>query len=363
MNEKIRALIQNSLKSLWEHVTDLKANEDGSNTFKVVASTSDVDRAGDSLEVDKWDDSNFKKNPVIMADHNYEVKNIVGKMTKLYKEWQKLMLEGIFTEDTEYGKTCMKLYNSGFLKAVSVGFITHRDSHWKVLSYELLEVSFVAIPCHPDALSTEWKKLIKKGIDLWIIKDFSVEKVSATGLKVWDVITYRHVYREPGEKTRVYPRKEELPFMWKVLQKLDNDEELLKWGSKVLVAKLENPIITLQDYTRSKDWPKMMTSSTGVFEYSELEIDRVIGKKEVSSFKDFTPKEESMNEKQFLELKDEVKGIKDTLSLLADGKALPGESLEDGNSKEQFEAIHKAFQWFGKSVSEALCQMKQAKKN
>lgn len=245
MNESIKDLIKESLSKTYKEIKDLKANDDWSNTFKVIASTSDVDRAWDSLDVDKWDDSNYKKNPVIQADHVYRVSHIVWKMTKLYKEDWKLMLEWIFTDITEYWKVCKELYNAWFLKAVSVWFITHRDTAWKVLSYELLEVSFVAIPCNQEAVSTEWKTLIQKGINLWILKEVEEKKET-------------------------------------------------------------------------------------------IEV----------------------NKEEFEDLKEKVKSIESTLETLADGKALPSEVTENGNSDE----IIKSFlQDLNKNVSEKLFQIKKTK--
>lgn len=249
MNESIKQLIKEQLAKTYKEIKDLTENEDWSNTFKVIASTADVDRVWDSLEVDKWDDTNYKKNPVIQVDHVYKVSHIAWKMTKLYKEDWKLMLEGIFTDITEYWKICKELYNAWFLKAVSVGFITHRDDKWNVLSYELLEVSFVSIPCNPNAVTTEEKKLIKKWIDLWIIKV------------------------EEEEKKEMEP----------------------------------------------------------------------------------------VTREEFNELKSSIENLNKTLWVLADGKALPKNNQEDGNS-EDIEAVKTMLQWMVKNIGHALFQMKKEKK-
>lgn len=361
MNESIKQLIRNSLVTAYSKIKDLKANDDGSNTFKVVASTSDVDRAWDSLEVDKWDATNFWKNPAIQADHNYLVSHIVWKATKLYKEWKKLILEWIFTDITEYGRICKELYNAGFLKAVSVGFITHRDKEGKVLSYELLEVSFVAIPCHPDAISTEWKELMRKGLELWIIKDIQTEKVSASDLKEWDIVTYRYIQRETvnwKEEISVYPNKKILPNMGKILQKLESNEEVMTWNNEIIVGKSNNPIFTIQDFIKSKEWPRLFSSGVMVREFNNLEIERIVTKKELDNwFKEFNNEPlKNMNEKEFNELKEEVTEIKSTLNALADGKAVPNKN-EDGNS----EIIKTFLQDLNKNVSEKLCQIKKTK--
>ena len=173
MNEKIIAAIRKHLTTLWSEIVDLKENQDKSNTFKVVASTEDVDRSGEVIKLDGWDDTDYKNNPVVMWDHNYGISSIAGKMTSLYKEGGKLMLEWIFTEATEIWRTCKDLYNAWFLKAVSVWFIVkqrNENNRDIIEKAELLEISFVAIPCNQNALSTEWKTLIKKWVNLWILK-------------------------------------------------------------------------------------------------------------------------------------------------------------------------------------------------
>lgn len=177
MNESIKELIKNALVWLNNEIKDLKAEEDGSNTFKVIASSEDVDRAWETIKVDSWDDTNYKKNPVILANHSYKIENIVWKMTKIYKEWKNLIVEGIFSNN-EMGKMTRELYNSWFLKAVSVWFMVKQRNEQDrdiVEKAELLELSFVAVPCNPNAVSLDGK-LLKKGLELWLIKEEKEQK-------------------------------------------------------------------------------------------------------------------------------------------------------------------------------------------
>ena len=60
------------------------------------------------------------------------------------------------------------------VKTVSVGFIpTQRqeDNRRIITSAELLELSFVAVPCNPNALSLDQKQLMKKGIEAGILQE------------------------------------------------------------------------------------------------------------------------------------------------------------------------------------------------
>lgn len=170
MNDNIKILVFESLAKAFKEVKDLK---DGvNNSFKVVASSEDIDRSWEIIKVDGWDDSNYKKNPVILSNHSYRVEDIVWKMTKIYKEWKNLIVEWIFTEKTEMWKICKDLYNAWFLKTVSVWFIVKKrldEDRTIIEKAELLEVSFVAVPCNPNAVSLD-KKILEKWFELGILK-------------------------------------------------------------------------------------------------------------------------------------------------------------------------------------------------
>ena len=170
MNDNIKILVFEALAKAFEEVKDLK---DGvNNSFKVIASSEDIDRSWEIIKVDGWDDSNYKKNPVILSNHSYRVEDIVWKMTKIYKEWKNLIVEWIFTEKTEMWKICKDLYNAWFLKTVSVWFIVKKrldEDRAIIEKAELLEVSFVAVPCNPNAVSLD-KKILEKWFELGILK-------------------------------------------------------------------------------------------------------------------------------------------------------------------------------------------------
>lgn len=169
-NENLKNLIFETLKKFSEEIKWLDENKD--NYFKVIASSEDLDRSGEIIKLDGWDATNYQKNPVILANHSYRVEDIVWKMTKIYKEGKNLIVEWIFTEKTEMWKMCKELYNAGFLKTVSVGFIVkqRREEDKKIIEKaELLEVSFVAVPCNPNAVSLD-KKILEKWFELGILK-------------------------------------------------------------------------------------------------------------------------------------------------------------------------------------------------
>jgi hypothetical protein len=81
-----------------------------------------------------------------------------------------LIIEGVFAS-TENAQLCRKLYDEGILKTVSVGFIPlERDqaNNSIITKAELLELSFVPVPCNPNALSLE-KEVIAKMVEFGIV--------------------------------------------------------------------------------------------------------------------------------------------------------------------------------------------------
>lgn len=136
---------------------------DTGGVFEVIASTEDVDRHGEIIKQDGWQLDRYKKNPVILVNHCYEVECIAGKATDVRIEGGKLIVRGVFAPN-EAGQEAQLLYEAGFLKTVSVGFIplswdqTNRDV---ITGAELLELSFVPVPANPEALDNLKKLGIK----------------------------------------------------------------------------------------------------------------------------------------------------------------------------------------------------------
>ena len=158
----------NELKNLISSF-DLKEVKQG-RRFRVVASTEDSDRAWEIIKANWWDYKNFMKNPVIIANHVYKIENIVGKATSIYVMDNQLIIEWVFSESNPLWKLLADLYDEGMVKTVSVWFIPKsRDESNKriITSAELLELSFVAVPCNPNALSLDQKQLLEEN---WLLE-------------------------------------------------------------------------------------------------------------------------------------------------------------------------------------------------
>ena len=140
-------------------------------TFKVIISTSDEDRQGDSLDQSKWNLANYTANPVVLWAHDYYAPPI-GVCTSISLENGKLVAEGKFTTEdlNPIGAQIARLYAAGYIKATSVGYIQHEDG-----GLELLEFSFVPVPANPYALSMRDIKKLNLNMPQLVMKGFRFE--------------------------------------------------------------------------------------------------------------------------------------------------------------------------------------------
>lgn len=160
--------IATKLREFLETVGEVKATGE---TYKMVISKQIPDRDRETIMLDGMDAKAYKKNPVVLIDHSYRVESIVGKTVKLYQEGNQLIADFVFA-DTEKGQLAKQLYEKGFLKTSSIGFIIQeRDATDRAIitKWELLEWSLVAVPANPAALSQDGKLMeeaISKGLML-----------------------------------------------------------------------------------------------------------------------------------------------------------------------------------------------------
>ena len=177
----------NELKNLISSF-DLKEVKQG-RRFRVVASTEDSDRAWEIIKANWWDYKNFMKNPVIIANHVYKIENIVGKATSIYVMDNQLIIEWVFSESNPLWKLLADLYDEWMVKTVSVWFIPKsRDESNKriITSAELLELSFVAVPCNPNALSLDQKQLLEEN---WLLETQETEEKEISNKEILSMLT------------------------------------------------------------------------------------------------------------------------------------------------------------------------------
>ena len=139
---------------LFQPAGFFKAMENGLTMF--VASEESEDRMGDIIEVDGWDFSEFKKNPVFMLHHDHAILPI-GNVRILKKDGKQLLAGVEWDTEDPLAAFVQGKYQRGFMRAVSVGFrpleMEHSDKGYRFKKQELLELSAVAVPAHPHALA------------------------------------------------------------------------------------------------------------------------------------------------------------------------------------------------------------------
>jgi hypothetical protein len=149
-------------------IAKTKTATDGqsSGSFRVIISTSDEDRQGDAIDQSKWNLKNFENNPVVLWAHDYYSLPI-GVATKIGVENGKLVAEGKFAsaELNPFAGQVAALYEAGFIKTTSVGYMQHEDGE-----LELLEFSFVPVPANPYALSMRQMKEMKLNMPELVMK-------------------------------------------------------------------------------------------------------------------------------------------------------------------------------------------------
>lgn len=141
---------------------DFEGKELGELELIMVGSTAGIDRDGESIDPTAWDLKAFKKNPVILPQHDYR-KPAIGKAKDVKMVDGKLTFKIEFPEDGVNPEADMyrKLYKAGFMNSSSVGFIGKewvdgdgkKSPFRKFTKVELLELSLVSIPANPEAIT------------------------------------------------------------------------------------------------------------------------------------------------------------------------------------------------------------------
>lgn len=123
------------------------------------ASTKAVDRDGDIIVPGAFDKhiKRYMANPVFLAFHN-PFAPCIGITEEIKKDANGYLIRTKFHRKTELSQTLYELYKDGYMRAVSVGFITKQadqNEHGgrNITEAELLEISAVNVPANPEALA------------------------------------------------------------------------------------------------------------------------------------------------------------------------------------------------------------------
>lgn len=154
-----------------------KAQDADTGTFEVVITTENLDRYQEVISLSGWELDHYRNNPVVLWGHDHN--HLIGMATSIEIVDGKMVAKGKFAP-TEEGQEKRKLYEQGFLRATSVGFIEKEREGNLITKSELLEFSFVSVPANPYALSLALKEgrsideLVTRGI-MFVEKDAEPE--------------------------------------------------------------------------------------------------------------------------------------------------------------------------------------------
>lgn len=146
---------KSSTKEVKKSQTTGYQSEKSATTF--IMSNASVDRMGDTIDPMGWDLNNFKKNPIALFNHNYDM--IVGKWNNIRVEDGNLIgdLELAEAGTSELVDTVRSLVEQRILSAVSVGFSATEyefgETGIDFKKQELMECSLVSVPANPQALA------------------------------------------------------------------------------------------------------------------------------------------------------------------------------------------------------------------
>lgn len=143
-------------------------------------STFEWDRMQERFAKGAWDLEAYKKNPVVLLQHDGH-QFPIGKAVSIAEDEHGLLAKTVFHEETEEAKTAFRLYETGFLNAFSVGFIPKQfvaedlpGGKGKGIVFtnaELYEYSAVSIPANPGALvSLEVAEMVQKAFGEGMLK-------------------------------------------------------------------------------------------------------------------------------------------------------------------------------------------------
>jgi len=171
--------------------------DDGSIKIRGMASTTDFDRAGDSISADAWTKgglNNFEKNPIILFNHDYN--RPIGRATKVKATDGGLELTA---KISKAAKDVAELVKDGVLGAFSVGFRV-KDADYieetdglRIKDAELFEVSVVSVPCNQTATFS----LAKSFDSMEEYEDFKKTFTNSDGAQVQKEITMSEETQQP----------------------------------------------------------------------------------------------------------------------------------------------------------------------
>lgn len=178
-------------------------------TYRFVISTSAVDRHRDTVNVDGWKLTAYRKNPVVLWSHDYRMPPL-GQSVVLPRVVDGRLTAGVrFDADvSEMARMVEALVERGTLRATSVGFmpmdhkVNDERRGYDFLSQELLEWSLVPVPANAETLI----EARSAGIDVAPLRDWAARVLDEVeGPGTWVKRTeLEAAWRQAGAAARFY---------------------------------------------------------------------------------------------------------------------------------------------------------------
>jgi len=194
-------------KSLELLSTFKSVDENEMRVTGVIGSDDSIDRHGDKINPKGWDLENFKKNPVVMLNHDYS-QFPIGKAINVKRKKNALVFDIQFSKTLPIAKEAFNLVKEGIMKAWSVGFLVKEwakaGGDYTIDKMELLELSLVGIPANPNALlnglNKDQRKMVKSfNLLLKSLEESTKEEEKAENEAPKEVVSPEVEEKEPEE--------------------------------------------------------------------------------------------------------------------------------------------------------------------
>jgi HK97 family phage prohead protease len=147
----------------------------GDRQVKVIASDATRDRMGDVLVPSGCDITNYRRNPVVLAQHD-ATQPIARATVSVGVDRVTALIEFPPAGTSAASDSYLRLMKTGVISAVSVGFLPVeweplRDGGLKYTRWELIELSCVSVPANPNEIVT--------GKSVGAVRDLNLARAAA----------------------------------------------------------------------------------------------------------------------------------------------------------------------------------------
>lgn len=146
---------------------EVKSADDGiapNGAFSLVLSTPAKDRDGEQVKTEEWQQP-LPEHITFDADHGMSVASTVGSGRPYIDDQGRMMVDGTYAS-TPMAQQVRSLVNEGHIRTASVAFLRRTltdEQGAKVVTRELLNGAFVAVPANPEAVILDSKAATKEG--------------------------------------------------------------------------------------------------------------------------------------------------------------------------------------------------------